>query len=144
MGQPSMPEKRDSSQLPHGEPGDQGVMQRVIAGIQRLRSTGVRKWQLLFPAALTLPVAVAIGLPHSIVPAIASIIVAGLASMIGKYLFYYAKNTRADSIAEVRRAAIERKITASDAEKLIRADMPEPDSSRQHEGDETAGRRIGL
>jgi hypothetical protein len=72
---------------------------------------------VVLPAA-----AIAVTAPHAVLPILVSIVVTGLLGMVGKYLLFYARNRRARSIAQIRRAAIKGKIPVSDAEKLIRAD----------------------
>jgi hypothetical protein len=127
-------EIRGSPQLTHGESGNQAAIQRLGRGIWSLCSTGVRKWGgRLFLAALTLPVAIGMILPHAVAAVIASIMVAGIAgvtAIIRTFLFHYAKNSRADLMFDICQATIDRKISPSDAEKLIRA-VHAPDSPQQ-------------
>lgn len=82
---------------------------------------------------VTVPDAVA-----PIVVSVVAILAAGLVRMVGKYLSFYARNRRARSIAYIRKAAIEGKITVSAAQKLIRADV-EADAVPQQvaDGDRT-------
>jgi hypothetical protein len=78
-----------------------------------------------------------------IVVAIAAILVTGLVSLVGKYLFHFARNTLARSMAEICKAAIEGKITATDAEKLIRAHARADADSKQVANVDGAGEARG-
>ena len=141
MNQLIMPAKRSSPQLAGGELRNQTAIRRVIPALWRSRGTGVRKWRrLVLPATFTLSAAIAITMPHAVAAVIVSIIVGALVTIIGEYLYLYPRNTRADSIADIRRAVIERKLSASVAVKLIQADMQAPDGPHQQEGDMAGGR----
>jgi len=136
VGQPSMPEIRESTQLPYRKlatSSSQVWAHGVVGKIGYLRSTGVRNCLRQHSAITALPAAIATTVPHAVAPIIASIVVAGLVGIIGKYLLFYARNRRARSIAEIRRAAIAGKIAVSDAEKLIRADMQAKTDPQQPE-----------
>ena len=138
MGQPSMPEIREVTQLPHRRLTalcSQFVMPRVASEIGSSRGTDAHGCLIQPPAMIVLP-GVAATIPHPIIAIIVSIIMTGLVSIMGKYLLFYARNRRARSVAEIRRAALEGRIAVSDAEKLIRADM-QADPQQLEEGDAT-------
>lgn len=144
MGQPSMPEMRESMQLPHPKRAtlSSGCVQRVAGKLGSLRGIDVYRCLRRPPAMAVLPVAIAMSVPHAIVPITISIVVTGLVGIIGKYLLFYARNRRARSIAEIRRAAIEGRLAVADAEKLIRADMrANADSQQLEEGNATGEER---
>lgn len=140
MGQPIMPEIWESTQPltrnlatfssqiePHG----------LFAAISHLRGIGERNHLAKRPTAAVLPTAIAATVPHAVGLIIVSIVVTGLVGVVSRYLFFYARNSRARSITAIRKAAIRGKIAVSDAERLIRADMPV--NADQQAPDETPG-----
>jgi hypothetical protein len=130
VGQPSMPEIPEAAQPLYRHAAtlsSRMVIREAVGGTGHLRA------------------AVDVTIPHAAVPIVVSIVailVTGVVSIVGKCLFFYARNRRARSIAEIRRAAIEGKIAVSDAEKLIRADVEEDaDPKEVAEGDEIGEER---
>ncbi len=147
MGQPSMPEIRESTQLLYRKLttlSSWDDIRKVVGQIGYLRGKNVCSCLRQSPAVAALPVAIGVGVPHAVVLIIVSVIVTGLVSVIGRYLLLYARNRRARSIAEIRKAAIEGKIAVADAEKLIRADMPSDADPQELEGGDTTGEESGL
>jgi hypothetical protein len=141
VGQPSMPEIRESTQLLYQKPATLSSRigaRRVVDWVGYLPGVGGRKYLWQPSAMVALPAAIAVTSPHAIVLIIVSVVVTGLVGAIGKYLLFYARNRRARSIAEIRRAAIEGKIAVSDAEKLIRADIETDADHPQQLGDDDA------
>lgn len=146
VGQPSMPEIRESTQLLYpnsATPSNRVEARGVIGGIGYLCSMGTPRFLRHPPAMAALPATIAMTVPHAVVPVIVSVGITGLVSVISRYLLLYARNRRARSIAEIRRAAIEGKIAVSDAEKLIRADISTDADSQQLQPGDTTGEERG-
>jgi hypothetical protein len=117
------------------------LMHGAVGGTGHLCGTSVYGSLRAAPVTAVLRAAGDITVPHVAVPIVVSVVavlVTGVVAIVGKYLFFYARNRRARSIAEIRKAAIEGKIAVSDAEKLIRADVgADADPQQVAEGDAT-------
>src|SRR5690349_21462774 len=109
-----MPEKREWTQLPGPKSTTLSShlgMGRVVRWFVGLRGASLASHLRNPPTLAVLPAGIGLAVPHAIVPVSVSAVVAGLVTVITKYLVLYAKNRRARSIAAIRKAAMEKKIT---------------------------------
>lgn len=135
MGQPSMPEIREWVQVLYRKSAtlrSWSDVRQVVRWFDRSHAMGSSERQTSTSVLAVLPAAMAVVVPHAVVPVI---VVTGLAGLLRMYLRFYAKNRRARSIAEIRRAAIKKDIPVSDAVKLIQADIPLEADPEQLEDD---------